>query len=279
MGGGTSRTTVENAPLSNEEREFVGKQGQLLDTQIESFQRENELMARQFPAMAALAKLNTDLATRSLQIERGRLATRARAFDEAAGSIGVGGTWPPTTSTTTSTTAARGPLNPHAVDPGGVLRKQYTEETGQGAVAGDRNTADPKAGEFDPEFLTWLDKKIPAGTPYGNDQRILPPEAATSEFDRLSQGLVRDTLGGTTIDALSPADQARINEIYANAGREGRTEIQRIGEDLAARRGLRLTDTPAARPFAETLGKFERGLSADRAGAEISAGQSGRAFR
>lgn len=63
------------------------------------------------------------------------------------------------------------PLDPHAVDPGGVLRQRYTDETGKGAVAGDRNTADPSKGEFDPAFLAWLATQ-PNLVSYGDDERV-----------------------------------------------------------------------------------------------------------
>ena len=295
-GGGTSRTSVENAPIGEEERALIAKQGELLNTQIIAFQRENAALAKNFPAAQELLLKTTQIGVAQATNELTRLRTIAGpAMRQAAQMIGVlpggeaaggdGGPGEFTTQqgmTTGPQTPGRQPVNYH--DP--ALRERYTAETGVGALASDRNK-DAAAGgtPFTQQFLDYADadaaKRGGAGMPFGDDARVGPGVTVaepTSELETLSEQLAMETLQGRSLRPVSPEAKALLDTVYRTAGDEGLRLITRAGSEAASRRGLRLSDTPAARPYMEEVGRFGQQLSGQRAGAELALSQSQQGF-
>lgn len=86
------------------------------------------------------------------------------------------------------------------------------------------------------------------------------------EIQKLSDQRALATLRGEPIP-ISQAQQAQLDTIYGAAQSQGEADIRRFGEDLAASRGLRLTDAPIG---AEVL-RQQRDLTTQLKGAKASA--------
>ena len=80
------------------------------------------------------------------------------------------------------------------------------------------------------------------------------------------------TLQGGGLD-VAPEQKALLDKIYGERREEGMKTLRQSAEELAASRGLRLTDTPIGGDvFLREAASFERGLEAERAGAELGLG-------
>lgn len=77
---------------------------------------------------------------------------------------------------------------------------------------------------------------------------------------------------------LSTAQRASLETLYGTASRRGTEELTRYGEEIAAARGMRLTDTPIGSEILREKSRLEEGLGAARASAELDYGQRQQAF-
>ena len=78
---------------------------------------------------------------------------------------------------------------------------------------------------------------------------------------------------------LSEAQRARIETVFGEAETDAERNLRQFAEELAASRGLRLTDTPIGGEILEQRAELARGLGGAKARAELEIGQSERAFQ
>ena len=143
-----SPTTIRqtSAPLSDEEKSLIGKQGELLQLQIDEFKRNSEQMIENFPAAKELINQVTQAQIQGVMIERQRLTVQSgfagEAMAQAAEMIGVvgprGAAWATQEQIGTYIPkylrwAAENGLNPD--DP--TAAQKFTDETKLGARVGD----------------------------------------------------------------------------------------------------------------------------------------------
>ncbi len=78
--------------------------------------------------------------------------------------------------------------------------------------------------------------------------------------------------------ALLPGQQERINTVFGRAAEEAQAGLRSFGEDLAASRGLRVTDTPIGGELLRQGRELASSLGAAKAGAELNVGQTEQQF-
>lgn len=79
---------------------------------------------------------------------------------------------------------------------------------------------------------------------------------------------------------VSAQQKGLLDQIYEEQRQRGIQSIRQQTEELAAQRGLRMTDTPIGGDiFLRELSQFERGLGAERAGSELALGSEQQARR
>lgn len=105
----------------------------------------------------------------------------------------------------------------------------------------------------------------------------LKPSAEQQEIQRLSDQRTLAILRGEA-PPLSPAQEARIRTVFDQAESEGEDDIRQFGEEIAAARGLRLTDTPIGSEVINARTDLAAKLKASRAAAELNLGQTEQAF-
>ena len=77
---------------------------------------------------------------------------------------------------------------------------------------------------------------------------------------------------------LSAGQQERINTVFGRAAEEAQGSLRTFGEELAASRGLRLTDTPIGGEVLRQGRELAASLAASKAGAELNVGQTEQVF-
>ena len=97
------------------------------------------------------------------------------------------------------------------------------------------------------------------------------------EIRRLSNERALAILRGEA-PPLLPGQQERIDTIFGTARAEATEELSRYGEDLAASRGMRVTDSPIGHELLRQKSLLERNLAAGKAGAELNVGQAQQVF-
>jgi len=103
------------------------------------------------------------------------------------------------------------------------------------------------------------------------------PTETQKEIQRLTQENALRTLRGEA-PLLSSQQEAQIETYYGTAKAQGQRDIRQFAEEMAASRGMKLTDTPIG---AEVLGRekeFVQALEGAKAGAKLNIGQSQQAF-
>ena len=105
----------------------------------------------------------------------------------------------------------------------------------------------------------------------------LTPTPQEQEVRRLSTQKALAILKGEA-PQLSEAQRANLETIYGTATRRGTEELTRFGEDLAAGRGMRLTDSPISDELIREKGRLTETLTAARAGAELDYGRAQQQF-
>lgn len=100
---------------------------------------------------------------------------------------------------------------------------------------------------------------------------------AEQEIRRLSNERALAILRGEPIP-LSPEQERQLDELFGRAREEGQTSLRRFAEELAAGRGLRLADTPAAQVALEQERELEKSLAAARTAASLNLGTAREAF-
>lgn len=110
--------------------------------------------------------------------------------------------------------------------------------------------------------------------------QIITELAPTPDERRIRDVSAKRALALLTGEAptLSPEQQANLETIYGTARKRGTEELTRFGEEIAASRGMRLTDTPIGAEVLREKSRFEENLAAARATAELDYGQTNRAF-
>ena len=78
--------------------------------------------------------------------------------------------------------------------------------------------------------------------------------------------------------ALLPGQQERINTVFGRAAEEAQAGLTSFGEELAASRGLRVTDTPIGGELLRQGRELASSLAAAKAGAELNVGQTEQQF-
>lgn len=95
----------------------------------------------------------------------------------------------------------------------------------------------------------------------------LGPLASVSETERLATENTQKYLRGETL--LTGQDLSRLDTIFGRVREQGIQDITRFGEEQAAARGLRVTDTPIGSTAQEQISDLTQGLGANRAAAEL----------
>ena len=129
-------------------------------------------------------------------------------------------------------------------------------------------TAGRKAGESDAEYRARQE---------GTAERQIALAEKSLKLQELSTQRIEDVLSGKA-PVLSAEQEAQIEKYYGAAKEQGQRDIRQFAEEMAASRGLRLTDTPIG---AEVLGRekeFAQALEGAKAGAKLTLGQSEQAF-
>lgn len=78
--------------------------------------------------------------------------------------------------------------------------------------------------------------------------------------------------------ALLPGQQERINTVFGRAAEEAQAGLTSFGEELAASRGMRVTDTPIGGELLRQGRELASSLAAAKAGAELNVGQTEQQF-
>ena len=105
----------------------------------------------------------------------------------------------------------------------------------------------------------------------------LTPSPEEEEITKLSNARTIAFLRGES-PPLSPGQEEKIRTIFGHAEEEGERDIRRFGEELAASRGMRLTDTPVGRDLLDVRQNLASDLKSARAGAELNMGQAEQVF-
>lgn len=105
----------------------------------------------------------------------------------------------------------------------------------------------------------------------------LTPTADEEEIRRLSSQKALAILRGEA-PQLAEAQRANLETIYGTATRRGTEELTRYGEEIAAARGMRLTDSPIADELLRQKAALTENLGAARAASELNYGQAQQAF-
>lgn len=94
-------------------------------------------------------------------------------------------------------------------------------------------------------------------------------------FDRLLQelGLTGGDIGSFLESGVSPFQETQLQEIFNLQRQRGTEDIQRLGTQLAGRRGLNLFDTPIGQPLLEEQRKFSEGMGASEAQSRLGLSQ------
>lgn len=77
---------------------------------------------------------------------------------------------------------------------------------------------------------------------------------------------------------LLPGQQERINTVFGRAAEEAQMGLRTFGEDLAASRGMTVSDSPIGGELLRQGEQLARGLAAAKAGAELNVGQTEQQF-
>lgn len=105
----------------------------------------------------------------------------------------------------------------------------------------------------------------------------LTPTEGEREIQKLSEERTLAILRGEA-PPLSPEQKERIDTIFGESKREGEEDIKRFAEELAASRGMRLSDSPIGGEALRARTDFQKSLSAGKAAAELNVGQAQQAF-
>ena len=97
------------------------------------------------------------------------------------------------------------------------------------------------------------------------------------EIKKLSDARALAILRGES-PALLPGQQERINTVFGRAAEEAQAGLTSFGEELAASRGLRVTDTPIGGELLRQGRELASSLAAAKAGAELNVGQTEQQF-
>lgn len=103
------------------------------------------------------------------------------------------------------------------------------------------------------------------------------PSATQQEIQRLGDERALASLRGEPIP-LSPQQTAQLDTIFNEQRRTGQQGIRQFAEEMAAGRGLRLSDTPIGDVALREAQNLESSLGAQRASAELGLQQSQQGF-
>jgi hypothetical protein len=81
------------------------------------------------------------------------------------------------------------------------------------------------------------------------------------------------------LEPLTEQEKSYLNEIYGTASEEGMRALTQAGNDAAASRGFRLSDSPVGNAYLDEASQFQANLSANKAGQALTLGREGRALR
>lgn len=112
------------------------------------------------------------------------------------------------------------------------------------------------------------------------EERLLAAEetAPQKEIRELSEQRALAILKGEA-PPLSRQQEGFIEEIFASAGREASVGLRDFAEELAATRGLKLTDTPIGETVLREGGRLASGLAGAKATAKLDVSQTQQAFQ
>lgn len=106
---------------------------------------------------------------------------------------------------------------------------------------------------------------------------LLEPSASEKEIKRLSEERTLAILRGEA-PPLLPGQEEQLETLFGTARKRGTEEVQRFGEEIAAARGLRLTDTPIGAEVLREKARLEEQLGTARAAATLDFGNRSVAF-
>jgi hypothetical protein len=107
--------------------------------------------------------------------------------------------------------------------------------------------------------------------------RDAQPSTASKEIARLSEERALAALRGEPLP-LSAAQTAQLDTIYGEAQRQGTADLRQFAEEMAASRGMAITDSPIGDVSLREASNLFQGLQASRAQATLDMGQSQQAF-
>lgn len=103
------------------------------------------------------------------------------------------------------------------------------------------------------------------------------PSETDLEIQRLSDERALAALRGEPLP-LSPGQQAQLDTIYGNAQQQGEQDLRRFAEELAAARGMHLTDAPIGAEVLRQQRDLTTNLETAKAQAQLDFGQSQQVF-
>lgn len=112
---------------------------------------------------------------------------------------------------------------------------------------------------------------------FRSSMKLLEETPAQKEIRELSEQRAIATLKGEA-PPLSPQQEKQIEGLYGAAETAGQRGIRQFAEELAASRGLRLTDTPIGAEVLTKEREFQEALQGAKAGAKLNVGQSQQVF-
>lgn len=106
----------------------------------------------------------------------------------------------------------------------------------------------------------------------------VPETAEQKEIRDLSEKRALAILRGDA-PVLSPQQSELIETTFTSAEEEAQTSLRQFGEELAASRGLRLTDAPIGAEIARAGTALASSLASSKAGAKLEAGRTQQLFQ
>jgi len=107
-----------------------------------------------------------------------------------------------------------------------------------------------------------------AKSPLAQTQREIEELASTNILNRLKG----------TAPVLTPDQQAYLDQIYGTALKRGEADLMRFGQQMAAGRGMNVTDSPIGSELIRQRGEFGEGLETARAKSALDLGSAGQEF-